>query len=161
MHAEVLCKIKCFKNPNDSFYYRKDYRETLWHHLGEKSGGFLFLLLIFGYMGLRCLQGLSLVIVSGGCSLGAGHRLLLGRLLLSRSLGSAAQAPWSWPTGLAAREAIPRQVDRKAGVREEERGVCGSRRGVWGLKFSRRRRTNAFHFSIFLSLSHLKCFIFL
>ena len=90
--------------------------------LRGESEGFLFLLFIFGYMGLRCLQGLSLVTVSGGCSLGAGHRLLLGRLLLSRSLGSAAQAPWSWPTGLAAREAIPRQVDRKSGVCEEERG---------------------------------------
>ena len=69
------------------------------------------------------------------------------------------QAQWSWHTGLAVREAIPRQVDRKSGVREEERGVWDSRKGDRGLQISRRRGTNAFCFSTFLS--HLKHFLFL
>ena len=37
-------------------------------------------------------------------------------------------------------ESIPRQVDRKPGVPEEERGVWGSRRGDRGLEFSRRKK---------------------
>ena len=38
------------------------------------------------------------------------------------------------------RESIPRQVDRKPGVPEEERGVWGSLRGDRGLEFSRRKK---------------------
>ena len=47
------------------------------------------------------------------------------------------------------RELIPRQVDKKSGVPEKERG-----RG-----FSRRRKGQTF-FSTFLSLSHIKHFFF-
>ena len=83
MHTEVLCKIKCFKNPNDSFYYRKDYRETLWHHLGEKPEGFFFLIFFFFYYLFLAIW--VFVAAAGtfsryskwGCSLGAVHRLLL------------------------------------------------------------------------------------
>ena len=64
-----------------------------------------------------------------GCSLGVVHRLFLMAASLSQSSGSAAQAQWSWHMGLAVREAIPRQVDRKSGVREEERGVWKSQGG--------------------------------
>ena len=42
------------------------------------------------------------------------------------------------------RKPIPRQVDKKSGVPEEERGVWGSQRGVRVLEFSRRRKGQAF-----------------
>jgi len=38
------------------------------------------------------------------------------------------------------RKPIPRQVDKKSGVPEEERGVWGSQREDRGLEFSRRRK---------------------
>ena len=58
------------------------------------------------------------------------------------------------------RESIPRQVDKKSGVPEEEKEVHGSRSGDRGLEFSRRRKGQTFFFfpSIFLSLSHIKRF---
>ena len=59
------------------------------------------------------------------------------------------------------RESIPRQVDKKSRVPEEERGVWGSQRGDRGLEFSRRRKgqMSFFFFSFtFLSLSHIKGF---
>ena len=37
------------------------------------------------------------------------------------------------------KESIPRQVDKKSGVPEEEKGVWGPRGGERGLGFSRRR----------------------
>ena len=55
------------------------------------------------------------------------------------------------------KESIPRQVDKKSGVPEEERGVWGSQGGDRGLEFSRRRKGQmSFFFSTFLSLSHIK-----
>ena len=42
------------------------------------------------------------------------------------------------------RKSIPRQVDKKSGVPEEERGVWGSQKGDRGLEFSRRRKRHAF-----------------
>ena len=38
------------------------------------------------------------------------------------------------------KESVPRQVDKKSRVPEEERGVWGPRRGDRGLEFSRRRK---------------------
>ena len=68
------------------------------------------------------------------------------------------------------KESIPRQVDKKSGVPEEEKGVWGPRGGERGLGFSRRRqgsgilqkeeRTNFFPPSTFLSLSHIKWLFF-
>ena len=48
------------------------------------------------------------------------------------------------------RESIPRQVDKKSGVPEEEKGIWGSQGGDTGLEFSRRRKEPKF-FSTFLS----------
>ena len=44
------------------------------------------------------------------------------------------------------RESIPRQVDKKSGVPEEERGVWGSQGGSRGLEFSRKRKGKIFFF---------------
>ena len=66
------------------------------------------------------------------------------------------------PTWLL-RESVPRQVDKKSRVPEEEKGVWVSRSGDGGLEFSRRRkRQTSFFFSpTFLCLSHIKLFFFL
>ena len=58
------------------------------------------------------------------------------------------------------RESIPRQVNKKSGVPEEEKGVWGSRGGDRGLEFSRRRKRQMLFFfpSTFVSLSHIKYF---
>ena len=45
---------------------------------------------------------------------------------------------------LKMRESIPRQVDKKSGVPEEEGGVWGSQGGDRGLEFSRRRKRQRF-----------------
>ena len=58
------------------------------------------------------------------------------------------------------RESIPRQVDKKSGVPEEEKGIWGSQGGDTGLEFSRRRKGPKF-FSTFLSLSYTNGFFFL
>ena len=60
------------------------------------------------------------------------------------------------------RESIPRQVDKKSQVPEEERGLWGSGGGNKGLKFSRRKGQTSFFFflSTFLSLSYIKNFFF-
>ena len=50
------------------------------------------------------------------------------------------------------RQSIPRKVNQKSGVPEEERRVWGSQGGDRGLEFSRRRKRTNF-FSTFLSLS--------
>ena len=47
------------------------------------------------------------------------------------------------------RESIPRQVDKKSRVPEEERGVWGSQRGDRGLEFSRRRKGQMSFFFFF------------
>ena len=52
------------------------------------------------------------------------------------------------------RESIPRQVDRKSGVPEEEKGVWGSQGEDRGLKFSRRRKGKTF-FSTSLSKDYI------
>ena len=44
------------------------------------------------------------------------------------------------------RKSSPRQVDKKSGVPEEERGVWGSRRGDKGLEFSSGRKGQTFFF---------------
>ena len=59
------------------------------------------------------------------------------------------------------RESIPRWVDKKSRVPEEEKGVCGSQSRGGGLKFFRRKGQTSFFFffpSTFLSLSHIKHF---
>ena len=58
-------------------------------------------------------------------------------------------------TTLRVRESIPRQVDKKPSIPEEEREVCGSQGG--------RKDKCLFFFSLstFLSLSHIKHFCFL
>ena len=65
---------------------------------------------------------------------------------------------WCWERwkvkGAGVRESIPRRVDKKSRVPEEEKGVCGSQSRGSGLKFWRRRKgqTSFFFFSTFLSL---------
>ena len=60
---------------------------------------------------------------------------------------------------LLVRESLPRQVDKKSGVlEEEEKEVWGSQGGDRGLEFSRRKKGQTSFFSTFLSLSHIKCF---
>ena len=44
------------------------------------------------------------------------------------------------------RESITRQVDKKSGVPEEEKGIWGSQGGDRGLEFSRRRKGQIFFF---------------
>ena len=55
---------------------------------------------------------------------------------------------------LKMRESIPRQVDKKSGVPEEEKGVWGSGRGDRGLEFSTRRKGQTF-FLTFLSKDYI------
>ena len=55
------------------------------------------------------------------------------------------------------RESIPRQVDKKSRVPEEEKGVWGSQGGDRGLEFSRRKEGHFFLF-IFHNLSHIQHF---
>ena len=52
------------------------------------------------------------------------------------------------------RESITRQVDKKSGVPEEEKGIWGSQGGDRGLEFSRRRKGKTF-FSTFLSKDYI------
>ena len=52
------------------------------------------------------------------------------------------------------RESIPRQVDKKSGVSEKEKGVWGSQGEDRGLKFSRRRKGQTF-FSTFLNKDYI------
>ena len=58
------------------------------------------------------------------------------------------------------RESIPRQVDKKSGVSEKEKGVWDSQGENRGLEFSKRRKGQIFFSFVFLSLSHIKCFFF-
>ena len=51
-------------------------------------------------------------------------------------------------------ESIPRQVDKKSRVPEEEKGVWGSQGGDKGLEFSRRRKGQRF-FPTFLSKDYI------
>ena len=46
------------------------------------------------------------------------------------------------------RESIPRQIEKKSRVLEEEKGVWDSQGGDRGLKFSRRRKGQTFFFYI-------------
>ena len=58
------------------------------------------------------------------------------------------------------RESIPRQIDKKFRVPQEEKGDWGSQSGDWGSEILKEeKRTNVFS-SAFLSLSHIKCFFF-
>ena len=52
------------------------------------------------------------------------------------------------------RESIPRQVDKKSGVPEEEKGVWGFQGRDRGLEFSRRRKGQMF-FPTFFSKDHI------
>ena len=59
------------------------------------------------------------------------------------------------------RESVTRQVDKKSGVPEEEKGVWGSQGGDRGLEFSKKKKGQTpFFFSTFPSLSHIKHFFF-
>ena len=60
------------------------------------------------------------------------------------------------------RESVLRQVDKKPGFPEEEKGTWGSQGGDRGLEFLRRRKgqTSFFFSSAFLTLSHIKHFFF-
>ena len=42
------------------------------------------------------------------------------------------------------KESIPKQLDKKSGVQEEEKGDSGSQRGDRGLEFSRRKKRHFF-----------------
>ena len=58
------------------------------------------------------------------------------------------------------RESMPRQVDKKSGVPEDEKGIWGSGSQDRGLELSRRRKGQTPFFpSTFLSLSHIKFFL--
>ena len=52
------------------------------------------------------------------------------------------------------RESLPRQLEKKSRVTEEEKGVWGSQGGDRGLEFSRRRRGQMF-FPTFLSKEYI------
>ena len=52
------------------------------------------------------------------------------------------------------RESIPRQVNKKSRVLEEEKGLWGSQGGDRGLEFSRRRKGQMF-FAAFLSKDYI------
>ena len=54
------------------------------------------------------------------------------------------------------RESIPRQIEKKSRVLEEEKGVWGSQGGDRDLEFSRRRKGQTFFLSTVLN--HIKCF---
>ena len=56
------------------------------------------------------------------------------------------------------RESIPRQVDKKSRIPEEEKVVWDSQSRDRGLGFSRRRKGQTFFFSTFLNLSHIEQF---
>ena len=66
---------------------------------------------------------------------------------------------------LKMRESIPRQVDKKSGVPEEEKGVWGSGRGDRGLEFSKRRKGQTspptFLSKDYITTMYLACFSFL
>ena len=66
---------------------------------------------------------------------------------------------------LKMRESIPRQVDKKSGVPEEEKGVWGSGRGGRGLEFSKRRKGQTFPPTFlskdYITTMYLACFSFL
>ena len=52
------------------------------------------------------------------------------------------------------KESIPRQVDKKSGVPEEDRGVWGCQGGDKGLEFLRRRKGQTFfplHFLVLVT----------
>ena len=53
------------------------------------------------------------------------------------------------------RESIPRQVDKKSGAPEEQKGVWGSQGGDRGVEFSKRRKGQTYFSTL---LSHIKCF---
>ena len=52
------------------------------------------------------------------------------------------------------RESIPRQIEKKSRVLEEEKGVWGSQGGDRALEFSRRRKGQMF-FPTFFSKDHI------
>ena len=80
----------------------------------------------------------------------------LGSFLMSQLFASGGQSIGASAPVLL-RESVPRQVDKKSRVPEEEKGVWGSWNGDRGLEFSRRRKGQTSFFSCtFLSLSHIK-----
>ena len=48
------------------------------------------------------------------------------------------------------KESIPKQLDKKSGVQEEEKGVWGSQRGDRGLEFSRRKKGQMSFFPLYI-----------
>ena len=75
------------------------------------------------------------------------------------SLGNIIFLKEKWGVG-EMRESIPRQVDKKSGVPEDEKGIWGSGSQDRGLELSRRRKGQIPFFpSTFLSLSHIKFFL--
>ena len=80
----------------------------------------------------------------------------LGSFLMSQLFASGGQSIGASAPVLL-RKSVPRQVDKKSRVPEEEKGVWGSWNGDRGLEFSRRRKGQTSFFSCtFLSLSHIK-----
>ena len=80
----------------------------------------------------------------------------LGSFLMSQLFASGGQSIGASAPVLL-RKSVPRQVDKKSRVPEEENGVWGSWNGDRGLEFSRRRKGQTSFFSCtFLSLSHIK-----
>ena len=53
------------------------------------------------------------------------------------------------------RKSIPRQVDKKSEVPEEEKGVWSSQGGHRGLEFSRRRKGQTVFFPTFFSKDYI------
>ena len=95
----------------------------------------------------------SLVIPFSSClqSFPALGSFLMSQLFASGGQSIGASAP------VLLRKSVPRQVDKKSRVPEEEKGVWGSWNGDRGLEFSRRRKGQTSFFSCtFLSLSHIK-----
>ena len=64
------------------------------------------------------------------------------------------------PLGEVVRESVPRQIDKKCRIPEEERWVWCFQGEDRGLEFWRRKGQRSFFFFTFLSLNHIKCFFF-
>ena len=81
-----------------------------------------------------CLNNLETMPLRAGSSYGMKTMpLSLGNIILLKEKGGM-------------RKSVPRQVDKKSRVPEEEKGVWGSQGGDRGLEFSRRRKGQTFFF---------------
>ena len=74
----------------------------------------------------------------------------------SHPLGHTVNFHWLSILHMVMRKSIPRQVDKKSGIPEEEKGAWGLSRRRWGLECSRRRKGQTVS-STFLSNNNVSC----